>query len=56
MKIRFFGYLRLVDGILGILVAALPPNVAASCPLEVETGESPDDWCIHDAVVTACVF
>ena len=40
---------RLGDGILGMLVAALPPIFTASCPLEVGIGESPDDWYIHDA-------
>ena len=39
-----------------MLVAALPPTFTASCPLGVETGELPDDWCIDDAMVTTCVF
>ena len=32
------------------------PFSPPSCPLEVEIGASPDEWCIHDAIVTACVF
>ena len=39
-----------------MLVAALPPTFTPSCPVEVAIGESPDDWCIHDATVTSCVF
>ena len=31
------------DGILGVLVAALPPTFTPSCPLEVGIGESHDD-------------
>ena len=37
-------------------VAALPPTFTPSCPVVVEIGESPDDWCLHDATVTSCVF
>ena len=29
---------------------------ACTPPLEVEIGGSPDHWCIHNALVTACVF
>ena len=50
-----FGDRRLGDGILGISAAALPPTFTP-CPLEVEIGESPDDQCIHGAMVTACMF
>ena len=42
--------------ILGTLVAALEPIFTPSFPLEVETGEPPDDQYIHDAMVTSCVF
>ena len=31
------------------------PTIIPSCPLELQIGESPDDQCIHDAMVTACV-
>ena len=44
------------DGILGILIAVLPPIFGLSCLLEVEIGQSPDDWYIRNTTVTACVF
>ena len=41
---------------LGILIAVLPPTVTLSSHLEVEIGESLEDWNIRHALVTACVF
>ena len=56
MNITFFGNMRLGDGILGMLVAALTPTCTPSCSSEVEVGESPDDGCIHYAMATACAW
>ena len=39
-----------------MLVAALPPTFPPSCRSEVEIGESPDDWGIHNTIVASCVF
>ena len=56
LNIEFFLSFGAGDGIPGILITVLPPTSIPSCPLEVETGEPPDDECIHDATGTACVF
>jgi hypothetical protein len=56
VKVTFSLCFEAGDGIFGIFVAVLPPIFTASCRLEVEIGESPDDWYIHDAMDTACVF
>ena len=42
-------------GILGLLIAVLPTTLTPFCTLEAESWESPDDQCIHNATVTACV-
>ena len=55
MKTRCFLCLGAGDGIVGMLIAVLPPTFTPSCPLEVEIGGSPDDQYIHDTTVTACV-
>ena len=40
----------------GVLIVVLLALSTPSCPLDVEMGESHDDWYILDATVTACVF
>ena len=37
-------------------VCWLLPTFTPSCPLKVGIGESPDNWYVHDATVTSCVF
>ena len=37
-------------------MAVQPPTFTPSCPLEVVIGGSPDNWYIHDTVVTAGIF
>ena len=55
MKIKFVSF-WVGDGILRILIPVLLPIFTPSCPLEVEIGESPDKWYIHNTTVTPCVF
>ena len=40
---KFFLCFKAGVGILGILVAVLPPTFTPSCRLEVEIGELPDE-------------
>ena len=41
---------------LGFWLLPCHPYSPPSCPSEVEIGEAPDDWYMHNAIVTSCVL